>query len=307
VVPPRSYRAAAGEPAAALAAAISQATGRAFPAARASRLAGGSISGALLLEASDGQRAFVKLNAAAFADAFAAEEDGLRLLAADCGLAVPRPLCRGVLGERAFLALEWLELAPWSAASATVLGHGLAALHRRTGPRFGWQRDNWIGATPQPNAWSDDWSAFQRAHRLGFQLELARRRGFARELERAGSERLLEQIPALLAGHRPQPSLVHGDLWSGNASALADGRAALFDPATHYGDREVDIAMSELFGGFPAAFYAAYRDAWPLEPGYELRRELYNLYHLLNHLNLFGAGYLERARATIARLLAALR
>lgn len=292
---------------AAIGAAIGRATGRPFATAQVRSLAGGSISEALMLEATDGRRVFVKLNAATFADAFAAEEDGLRALAAAGGVVAPEPLCRGAHAAHAFLVLERLELAAWQPASAAALGRGLAALHRERGAHFGWQRDNWIGATPQPNGWSDDWGTFLRERRLGFQLELARARGFARELGRAGAERLLAALPALLAGHRPQPSLVHGDLWGGNATALADGRAALFDPAVHYADREVDLAMSELFGGFPAEFYAAYRDAWPLEPGYALRRELYNLYHLLNHLNLFGAGYLRRACEVIGRLLAAVR
>ncbi|MDA8107806.1 MAG: fructosamine kinase family protein [Betaproteobacteria bacterium] len=289
----------------AIAAALRQASG--FVPLRAQRL-GGSASGATLaIDAADGRRAFVKLAAGELADALSAEEDGLRALQAAGSVAVPRPLCGGRHGEHAFLALEWLELAAWRPASAAAFGAGLAALHRHAGARFGWPRDNWIGASPQPNAWGEDWMSFFRDRRLAFQLERARRRGYGCELEQSGIERLLSGVPALLAGHTPQPSLVHGDLWSGNAAALADERPAIFDPAVHYADREVDLAMSELFGGFPEELRAAYRSAWPLAPGYETRKHLYNLYHVLNHLNLFGRGYLAQAQQLVRRLNAELR
>ena len=170
-------------------------------------------------------------------------------------------------------------------------------------PRFGWPRDNTIGTTPQVNAWGDDWAEFFRDRRIAPQLALAARNGHGGALQRDG-ERLLAAIPALLAGHAPAPSLLHGDLWSGNAACLATGEPVIFDPAVYYGDREADLAMTELFGGFGADFYAAYRDAWPLPDGYERRRTLYNLYHVLNHLNLFGGGYGAQAETMIARLLA---
>jgi protein-ribulosamine 3-kinase len=167
----------------------------------------------------------------------------------------------------------------------------LAKVHRTAAPRFGWQRDNYIGSTPQRNGWCEDWREFWIERRVGPQLELARRNGF----------RVAEPPLGSLDGHRPQPSLLHGDLWSGNAGFTAEG-PVIFDPAVYYGDREADLAMTELFGGFPGTFYEAYHAAWPLEPGYEQRKHLYNLYHLLNHLNLFGGSYLGQVESTLRLL-----
>jgi len=147
-----------------------------------------------------------------------------------------------------------------------------------------------------------DWIAFYRAWRLRPQFELARHNAAPRGLLRQG-ERLLERLEAFFPGYHPMPSLLHGDLWGGN-HGYADGVPVLFDPAVYYGDREVDLAMTELFGGYPADFYAAYREAWPLDPGYRVRKPLYNLYHVLNHFNLFGGGYAAQAEAMVRRLLA---
>ena len=233
---------------------------------------------------------FLKTNDAHYADAFAAEADGLEALRPY--IHVPQVLDRGMRNGKAFILLEHLDLGrggDWSA-----LGRMLAALHRQTGPRFGWPRDNYIGFTPQQNGWCDDWAVFWREERMRPQVELAKKNGFAVEMPPL----------ALLENHRPQPSLLHGDLWSGNAGFTANG-PVVFDPAVYYGDRETDLAMSELFGGFPREFYQAYNAAFALAPGYEQRKHLYNLYHLLNHLNIFGGGYLEQVKATL-RLLAGL-
>jgi fructosamine-3-kinase len=227
-----------------------------------------------------------------------AEADGLAALRATKTVRVPS--IHG-LDDRG-LALEWLDLRPLDARSGAALGTALAALHRVPQERYGWSRDNYIGATPQLNVWCPSWTEFFRDRRLRPQLERAAAGGYA-SLQRNG-ESLLARIGMLLADHLPAPSLLHGDLWGGNAGALPDGTPVIFDPAVYVGDRETDLAMTELFGGFPARFYAAYREAWPLDQGYALRRELYNLYHLLNHLNLFGAGYLARCESTIAGLLA---
>jgi protein-ribulosamine 3-kinase len=247
---------------------------------------------------------FVKVNAASRLPMLEAEADGLAALGRVGAVRVPMPIAYGASGGAAFLVLEWLDFAGGGRDAA--LGRALAALHRATGPRFGWHRDNTIGTTPQLNAWSDDWATFLRDRRIAPQLALAAAKGQCGELQRDG-EQLLAAIPALLAGHAPAPSLLHGDLWSGNAARLTNGEPALFDPAVYYGDRETDLAMSELFGGFGADFYAAYGEAWPLDEGYALRRTLYNLYHVLNHLNLFGGGYRAQAEAMIARLLAEAR
>jgi protein-ribulosamine 3-kinase len=231
---------------------------------------------------------FLKVNESSQADAFAAEADGLRALR-DAGVRAPEPHAHGVAGAHAYLLMEYLELG--TRPDFAALGRMLAAAHRKPGPRFGWARDNYIGTTPQRNGWADDWSAFWLERRLRPQIELARRNGFAVEL------------PALsvLKKHRPPPSLLHGDLWSGNVGFTADGPVA-FDPAVYYGDREADLAMTELFGGFPREFYRAYEEAFPLDAGYETRRPLYNLYHLLNHLNLFGGGYFAQVEGTLRLL-----
>ena len=181
-------------------------------------------------------------------------------------------------------------------------GRQLAAMHRNGRERFGWHRDNTIGSTPQPNASSADWIKFWREQRLGFQLRLAARNGHGGRLQSQG-EKLLECFPALI-DHDPQPALLHGDLWGGNLGYDSDGHPVIYDPAVYYGDREAELAMTELFGGFPGHFYAAYEEAWPLEPGYRVRKTLYNLYHILNHLNMFGGGYLGQAQRMIDRLLA---
>lgn len=176
----------------------------------------------------------------------------------------------------------------------------LAALHAQPQPYFGWHRDNWIGATPQLNERSDDWIEFWRDRRMGFQLDLAARNGYTRTIQRHG-DKLRLYVAGLFAGFRPCPSLLHGDLWSGNIGCVG-GEPVIFDPAVYYGDREADLAMTELFGGFPAEFYAAYREALPLDSGYAQRRTLYNLYHVLNHLNLFGGGYLAQAERMMVQL-----
>ncbi|HYL24181.1 MAG TPA: fructosamine kinase family protein [Burkholderiales bacterium] len=239
----------------------------------------------------EGRAVFLKLNQARFADAFAAEADGLSALRA-AGCRAPQPIAQGTAGASAYLLLEFLELR--SGGDFAALGTMLAALHRRQGERFGWPRDNYIGSTPQANGAGGSWMQFWRERRLEPQLALAVKNGYRID------------VPAvwqLLEGHDPAPALLHGDLWSGNAGFLPDGAPVLFDPAVHYGDRETDLAMTELFGGFPPQFYAAYNAAWPLAPGYERRKHLYNLYHLLNHLNLFGGGYLAQVRSAL-RLLA---
>jgi fructosamine-3-kinase len=246
---------------------------------------------------------FVKVGPVRAQAAFAAEAEGLRELHAAHAVRVPEVLGTGVVDAAAFLALEWIERGVADEACERQLGEGLAALHSVSQPRFGWRRDNTIGRTPQANDWSTDWVEFFRERRLRPQLALAAQQGFGRLLAERG-ERLLGALPALLGDHAPRGSLLHGDLWGGNWLASAGGEPVLFDPAVYYGDRETDLAMTALFGGFGAAFYDAYQAAAPLPAGAALRAELYNLYHVLNHANLFGGGYAPQARALIDRLLA---
>ncbi len=290
-------------PAGALSAEIGRVLGRPFRAESAREAGGGCIHRALVLEGG-GERWFVKLNAAKALPMFEAEADGLAALADAGAFRVPRPLCSGTLDGQAYLVLEFLELRPIVAREGAVAcGRALAALHRTAGARYGWHRDNFIGATPQGNAEYDGWARFFAQARLLPQLALAAAHG---AVLRKKGETLAEKLPAFFLDYRPQASLLHGDLWHGNA-ALCGEAPAVFDPAVYCGDRETDLAMTELFGGFPEAFYAAYREAWPLAEGYESRKTLYNLYHVLNHLNLFGAGYLRQAERMIDRLLAELR
>jgi fructosamine-3-kinase len=214
---------------------------------------------------------------------------------------VPEVLAVGQDKDNAFLALEWLALERPGPKCQQLLGEQLAAMHRTVKNRFGWHRDNTIGRTPQHNSWSTDWLGFVREHRLGYQLQLAAKNGFTGELQVQGA-RVIEQLPVFFDGYDPAPSLLHGDLWGGNWSSSA-GSPVIFDPAVYFGDRETDLAMTRLFGGFGSAFYNAYESAWPLEPGSRERCDLYQLYHVLNHLNLFGRGYLGRALALADGLL----
>jgi fructosamine-3-kinase len=281
---------------------IARATGRPFTLTATENAGGGCINTALVLTGREG-RYFVKVNRAASLGMFEAEAAGLSELAGAGAVRVPAPLCTGRTGDSAFLVLEYLPLRSAPAASLERFGRQLAALHRTTRAQFGWVRDNTIGSTPQPNPLHDDWVGFWREARLGFQLRLAARRGAPRALLATG-ELLLDKMGALFAGYRPQASLLHGDLWGGNFAATEAGEPVTFDPAVYFGDRESDIAMTELFGGFGPRFHSAYREAWPLEDGYATRRQLYNLYHVLNHFNLFGGGYAAQAGAMVDRLLA---
>jgi len=289
----------------AVARSIADATGRPCEARQTTPIGGGCINQGFRLLAGE-REFFVKLNAASRLPMFEAEAAGLEEIAGTRSVRVPRPICTGRESERAWLALEYLPLSAAAPRSMALLGERLAAMHRVTQTHFGWTRDNTIGSTPQINAREPDWTAFWGRYRLGYQLELAYSNGHRGALHERG-QTLLERLAQLLGRHRPIASLLHGDLWGGNAAASADDEPVIFDPAVYYGDREADLAMTHLFGGFPPEFYHAYEHAWPLEPGHRERRDLYNLYHVLNHLNLFGAGYLRRAQDMIDRLLAACR
>lgn len=281
---------------------ISAATGRDLHAGEPQIVGGGCINQAVVLGQGE-ERVFVKLNRADLLAMFEAEAAGLAEMAASRSIRVPAPLCTGLEGGQAFIAMEYIPLGR-GRGDAAAAGRQLAAMHRCTRERFGWDRDNTIGSTPQLNAERDDWVAFWSEQRLGFQLELAAKNGYSGRLQKRG-ERLQQGLAALL-DQAPAASLLHGDLWGGNIGYAADGQPVIFDPACYYGDREADLAMTELFGGFGAEFRAAYQEAWPLSQGYSVRKQLYNLYHILNHLNLFGGGYLSQAEMMIDCLLAEL-
>jgi fructosamine-3-kinase len=283
-----------------LSAVINKATGRPFELRNAVPVTGGSINSAYRIESGDGTRFFLKLNEVCHLPMFVAEAAGLEAIGATNTLRVPRAVAHGVSEKHCYLVLEHLELS--AHGNAELLGERLAALHRCTANQFGHVQDNFIGTTAQQNAVNMNWIDFWRERRLGFQLQLATRNGFGRQLHEPG-EKLLDVMPVFFAGYSPLPSLLHGDLWSGNHAYLEDGTPAVFDPAIYYGDRECDIAMTELFGGYPADFYAAYSAAWPLDAGYAVRRDLYNLYHILNHANLFGGRYVQQAKEIMQQLL----
>jgi fructosamine-3-kinase len=264
-----------------------------------SSVGGGCINQAFRVQSDQGPL-FIKMNSADGLDMFSAEAEGLDELRRCEALRIPEPLAWGVAEGQAFLALEYLDLG--GSGSSAALGRGLAAMHRVTSPQYGWYRDNTIGSTEQRNRQESDWLVFWGEHRLRFQLDLAVQRGAGSRLRDRGS-RLVEALPALMDGHKPEASLLHGDLWSGNYAFTRAGEPAIFDPAVYYGDREADLAMTELFGGFSREFYAAYQETWPLDAGYTTRKKLYNLYHILNHFNLFGGGYLSQAQGMIESLL----
>lgn len=231
---------------------------------------------------------------------FEAEADGLSELRAAAEVRVPEVIDCGVMNGQAYIDLERLDLGPTNPGIEERFGEQLARLHRHTQEQFGWFRDNTIGMTPQPNNLSDDWVGFFRLHRLGFQVELAITNGYGQEVTELAGD-LARRLPDLFESYEPVASLLHGDLWGGNWGAV-DGEPVIFDPAVYYGDRESDIAMTMVFGGFGKAFYEAYEANWPMAPGHERRLKLYQLYHILNHLNLFGRSYLGQAVALLREL-----
>jgi len=285
------------------AAALAAALGSKLATVPEARVHGGSINDCFRWQTQHGP-VFVKRAPRARLGLLEAEADGLERLRQAGSLRVPETLALGSTAAEAFLVLEWLDLVLPDAASEQRLGEALAWQHRNRGPAYGLERDNFIGATPQPNSPADDWVAFLRERRLGCQLALAAKNGHTGRLQDRG-RRLVEVMDVFFATYRPAASLLHGDLWSGNRGALADGTPVVFDPATYYGDREADISMTQLFGSFGPRFYSAYAATWPLDQAAGTRRDLYNLYHVLNHLNLFGGAYRTQAESMIDRLLAA--
>jgi fructosamine-3-kinase len=276
-----------------IAIAISQATGERFISDRRQAQSGGCINQATRI--SDGRRQFfVKSNTAHYLDVVVAEAIALKQMYATQTIRVPQPICWGIANDVAYLVMENLDLGGhqnWEA-----MGQNLAAMHRVTSDRgFGWERNNVIGATPQINNWTHSWLDFWIEYRLAFQFNLAKRKGWRSNIP---EEKVYKALSRFFGDYQPQPSMVHGDLWGGNA-AFVDGEPVIFDPALYFGDREVDLAMTELFGGFPSQFYRAYQVAYPLDSGYQQRKTLYNLYHILNHFNLFGGGYGSQANRMI--------
>ncbi len=282
----------------AIAEAISEAVGRPFRVDSTQSIGGGCINEAFRLVGADSTY-FVKINRASWLEMFIAEAEGLQELGAADSVRAPRPICYGNEGSQAFLVLEHVSMRSLSSAAQSMLGKQLAQLHRTTSDQFGWQRDNTIGSTPQMNTRMDGWLQFYAECRLGYQLNLAAEKG----LKIPEASALCDSLEAFFTDYQPEPSLLHGDLWGGNAAMDDTGNPVIFDPACFFGDREADIAFTEMFGGFSSAFYQAYQSEWPLDAGYQQRKDLYNLYHVLNHYNLFGGGYGMQAQGMVESLL----
>lgn len=283
-----------------VATAIAKKTQTSFVLHSESNIAGGCINEARRLESTTGEVYFAKANSAGFLRLFEAEAKALTEIASTRTVRVPDPVCHGISGDRSFLVMEFLETSRDGGSAQRKLGQDLARLHRMEQPHFGWKIDNAIGATNQPNPASDDWIEFYREHRLIHQFELAQKKGQFFQ----GIELLLERLPNFFSEYKPIPSLLHGDLWGGNFACDTEGQPYVFDPASYYGDREADIAFTYMFGGFSTEFYKSYEEIFPLDPGFEIRKNLYNLYHELNHYNLFGGEYARSAQSSINHLLA---
>ena len=282
---------------------LAERAGRPVAIVRELAASGGCINSGTLLFINDKSVVFLKHNGNSPAGFFHAEAAGLCALAGAGGLRIPRPIssddAEGPVP--AFLLLEGIQSAPPAKDFDEQLGRGLAQLHRATAPAFGFDEDNFIGSTPQSNPRIADWPEFFATARLEPMLRLVEERGRSTPDLAKHMSRLIGRLPELIGRHNPVPSLVHGDLWSGNVMSDEHGAPVIFDPAAHDADREVDIAMTELFGRFAPAFYAAYREAWPLSAGYEVRRDIYNLYHLLNHVYIFGLSYMTGAMGILRR------
>jgi len=267
------------------------------------RVMGGDINESYCVSATDGTEYFIKTNIGESALAmFAAEAEALSEMESSNAIRVPKVFFHGQTVHESYLVLEYLELGPQR--DERKLGRQLATMHSHTQTKFGWHKDNTIGSTTQLNTPSTSWCDFWIDKRLTPQLDLAMVNGCQAVLLDLG-EQLIEKSPSLFKSHKPKASMLHGDLWAGNAAGLLDGTPVIYDPAFYYGDREVDLAMMELFGGFSADCFAAYYDSAPIDQqGYVLRKDYYNLYHLFNHYNLFGGGYQQRCVGVMQQLLA---
>ncbi len=265
-------------------------------------LAGGDIHKAFLLKTNLGNY-FLKTNLASKNALFATEAHSLKSLHHSLKVKVPMIFHQGKTTKTSWLLLEYLSLTPQG--NDFQRGKNLALMHQYINQQpspFGWFEDNYIGLTLQKNTWSSNWVNFFSENRLGYQLSLAKQAGGSANLIKSGQQ-LIEKLPSFFTHYSPKASLLHGDLWPGNSQFLSSGEAIFFDPASYYGDRETDLAMTELFGGFSAEFYKGYQQTFPLDAGYKNRKTLYNLYHILNHYILFGGNYAQQAQVMIQKLL----
>ncbi|MDQ6964851.1 MAG: fructosamine kinase family protein [Mariprofundales bacterium] len=283
---------------------ISQVIGRSFVVRQRVKMSGGGVNSTFKVD--DGNRSYlVKLNRDRFFHDFEMESAGLSLLRqVGAEVRIPQVVTVGRAQDRCWLVLEYISLRPATDESSAKLGAAMAQIHRSVADQYGWDSDNSIGSTPQVNRRTAQWARFFCQCRLEEQLRLVEKNRLDVALLRKG-ELVLKAVDSMLDGYQPAPSLLHGDLWSGNQAVDRHGDAVLFDPAVYYGDRECDLAMTRLFGGIPDAFLRAYHDIYPVDPGFEERMHIYNLYHLLNHANMFGGGYVRQSEKLMDRILMA--
>ncbi|MHB1687950.1 MAG: fructosamine kinase family protein [Ignavibacteriaceae bacterium] len=260
---------------------------------------GGSISEAFKLETKSGRNLFLKINTSSPPDMFLKEANGLKELKIAGAIKIPEV----IVFNSSFILIDFISSSPRSKNLFEDFGIKFAKLHKYFGKNFGFYEDNYIGSTPQKNiAGADeknDWIKFYFNKRILYQYQLAEKNGFATAELTKGIFKIGNKAGQILSGVNEKPSLLHGDLWSGNFIVDEKGEACLIDPAVYYGNREADLAMTKLFGGFSPAFYSAYNEFFPLQAGYEYRENIYKLYHVLNHLNLFGGDYYSQAMSLI--------
>ena len=264
---------------------------------------GGDISQAYRLSG-EHRKYFVKTNRKQLAFMFDAEATALSEIHHTQTIKVPRPLTSGTFDQHSYLIMEWISFS--GQPNAQTFAHQLADLHHCTRDQFGFALDNTIGSTPQVNNWSEHWVDFWTKQRLGYQLGLCKKNGLSHRLFDMG-QLLQEKSSLLFETYQPKASLLHGDLWSGNWAADEYGQPVIFDPASYYGDHEADLAMMELFGHPGRQFFNAYDESFAVDKGYSVRKNFYNLYHILNHANMFGGSYAMQAQNMIEALLAEVR
>ncbi|WP_286268719.1 fructosamine kinase family protein [Thalassotalea hakodatensis] len=277
---------------------IEQALSSSFKIEKYSAVTGGDINESFLISGEQ-QRYFVKVNDKARLEHFDAEAYNLNKIRESECIACPSVITTGVTTDKAFLVLHVIDFHQPSNALWRRLGEQLATMHKQTSHgQFGWQQDNVIGSIIQPNRWSSNWRQFFAEQRIGWQLQLLNEKSIVF----GDIDFITNACHQILLNHHVEPCLLHGDLWRGNIG-FANEQPVIFDPASYYGDREADLAMTELFGALPEDFYHGYYDTYPLPEAYGVRKHVYNLYHVLNHANIFGGVYVEQAKACINRIL----
>ncbi len=263
-----------------------------------SPVSGGCINQCFRINTDTSKSFFLKKNKRSFFPFFEAELLALQQIKETQTIFVPEAIKCEEGSSFSYLVLEFIKEGTSNPDRQKKMGQQLAKMHKHPKPYFGWDIDNCIGATPQPNPKSEDWIGFYRDFRLGHQFELAQNKGKSFN----GSKDLMDNIDFFFNDYQPSPSLLHGDLWGGNSSFTENGTPFIYDPASYYGDRETDIAFTYMFGGYTPEFYEGYESTYPLDSGFSQRKRLYNLYHELNHFNLFGGGYANSAQASINQL-----